>query len=111
MLPQLNMCSVSSLVARLCCVGFDIPVTSLGHNESYVRSILIKEQASCNLRRVFAVLVQRLRFFFCHVMRCWCLHGVALLEPEVFHEHVAMSGITLIHNSLLSPSATFCSML
>ena len=36
-------------------------------------------------------LIQRLGLFFCHVMRCWCLHGVALLESQVFHEHVDMS--------------------
>ena len=46
-------------------------------------------------------LVQQLWLLFCHDMRHWCLHGVALLEPEVFHEHVDMPAIVLIHNSSL----------
>ena len=37
-------------------------------------------------------------------MRCWCLHGVAVLKSEVFHKHVDMSGIVLINNSSLSPA-------
>ena len=49
-------------------------------------------------------LIQRFKLFFCHVMRCWCLERVALLESEVFHEHVDMSGIVLIHNASLSPA-------
>ena len=47
---------------------------------------------------------QRLQLFFFHVMRCWWLHGVAVLKSEVFHEHVDMSGIVLLHNSSLSPA-------
>ena len=36
-------------------------------------------------------------------MRCWCVHGVALLESQVFDEHVDMPGIVLVHNFSLSP--------
>ena len=36
---------------------------------------------------------------------------VTLLESEVFHEHVDVSGIVLFHDSSLAPSASFSSML
>ena len=85
----------------------------LVHEECSICSILNEEQKSGNLRPVSAVLnlIQRLPLFFCHVMCCWCLHGVALLGSEVFHGHVDVSGVVLMPNSKLSPVETFCSTL
>ena len=49
-------------------------------------------------------LTQRLwLLFFCCIMRCRCLHGVAVLKSNVFHKHVSVSGIVLMNNSSLSP--------
>ena len=78
-LLQLNMC--------LHCLSrfkYLTSIFSLVHDKCYIWSILTEEQTSCNLRPVSDVLnfIQRLWLFFSHVIHCWCLHGVALLEPK-----------------------------
>ena len=78
-------------------------LTQLIHNERYVCSILTEEQTSCNLLLAELNLTQCLWLLFCCIMRCWCLHEVAVLKSEVFHKHVDMSGIVLIKNSSPSP--------
>ena len=37
--------------------------------------------------------------FFCCIMRCRCLHGVAVLKSKIFHKRVNVYGIVLINSS------------
>ena len=84
-------------------------MAQLVHGKCHVCSVLTEEQASGHVRSVLADLfwVQLHWILVFHIVNCWGLHCVPILEPQTLKDNVNVPEVVLMQHPCLSLSPTY----